>query len=436
MVWSPCHSPAQVLYCSATGRPRPWPPRTALRVNPHVDIEPMTRLTSYNAAGSSPLRPVLVTDDDSPALRRHAACYATGMPLVSGATGLWTARSGLASGLTAASDGESDPCYRCLVRDTPQCETCASSAFSAPGLRDRVVMAVEAVKLITGAGEPEGRCDSTPERGLAHGIAQADPECPSRSPIISGVGVLFPSPLRGRESMPSMASSMSTSQRGWRDSFADGGSTQLPASWRRPGPSDAFGTESLPYSAPIVLPGRRQADLMLRDWGEMSHSRRGRQRTVSAGRLAHRQRVSWRSRGWIRPCGRCGTAAARPPRRRGRTLTRRRPGATVAASRVGGGPAAPGQSRRAPVGAGQPSRARQAAGHLAGEAGPESTAVGRPACLASTRSSASASPARRPGEAHGQAVAACARGRPASSAVLRRVTASKGASSCPHSRWR
>ena len=77
----------------------------------------------------------------------NAACVALGKPLVSGAIGRWSGQVGVFTGR---------PCYRCLVPEVPpDAETCA--AVGVMGALAGVIgsmMAVEAIKLITGAGEP------------------------------------------------------------------------------------------------------------------------------------------------------------------------------------------------------------------------------------------------------------------------------------------
>jgi molybdopterin/thiamine biosynthesis adenylyltransferase len=76
----------------------------------------------------------------------NAACLATGKTLVSGAIGRWT-------GQVAVFHGR--PCYRCLVPDTPpDAGTC--SAVGVVGALAGIIgsmMALEAIKEITGAGE-------------------------------------------------------------------------------------------------------------------------------------------------------------------------------------------------------------------------------------------------------------------------------------------
>ena len=87
------------------------------------------------------------TDDFATRFAVNAACVAEGKRLVSGAIGRWTGQVGVFAG---------KPCYRCLVPDIPpDAETC--SAVGVIGALAGVVgsmMALEAVKLIAGAGEP------------------------------------------------------------------------------------------------------------------------------------------------------------------------------------------------------------------------------------------------------------------------------------------
>jgi molybdopterin/thiamine biosynthesis adenylyltransferase len=104
----------------------------------------------------------------------NAACVAAGKTLVSGAIGRWTGQVGVFAGR---------PCYRCLVDDIPPDEeTCA--AVGVVGALAGVVgsmMALEAIKLIAGAGEPlTGRLwiyDALAGESRTVRIA-ADPRCP------------------------------------------------------------------------------------------------------------------------------------------------------------------------------------------------------------------------------------------------------------------
>ena len=87
------------------------------------------------------------TDDFATRFAVSDACVALGVPLVSGAIGRWT-------GQVAVFRGQ--PCYRCFVPEIPpDAETCA--AVGVIGALAGVIgamMALEAVKLIAGAGEP------------------------------------------------------------------------------------------------------------------------------------------------------------------------------------------------------------------------------------------------------------------------------------------
>ena len=86
------------------------------------------------------------TDDFATRFEVNAACVRHGKTLVSGAIGRWTGQVGVFSGR---------PCYRCLVPEVPpDAETCVS--VGVVGALAGVVgslMAMEAIKLITGAGE-------------------------------------------------------------------------------------------------------------------------------------------------------------------------------------------------------------------------------------------------------------------------------------------
>jgi molybdopterin/thiamine biosynthesis adenylyltransferase len=118
-------------------------------LNGHVDIEPIaTRLTMDNAGQI--LRPFdLVldgTDDFATRFAVNAACLAEQKPLVSGAIGRWTGQVGVFVGR---------PCYRCLVPEIPpEAETCVTvGVIGALAGVIGAMMALEAIKLVTGAGE-------------------------------------------------------------------------------------------------------------------------------------------------------------------------------------------------------------------------------------------------------------------------------------------
>ena len=148
------------------------------RLNPHVVVEPIQAM--FASGGDVSGYDMVLDGTDSFATRFavNAACVAAGKPLISGALGRWTGQVGVFVGR---------PCYRCLVAETPQDEeTCA--AVGVVGALAGVIgsiMALEAIKLITHAGEPlTGRL--LIYDGLA-GISRtvrvgADPDCPICGP--------------------------------------------------------------------------------------------------------------------------------------------------------------------------------------------------------------------------------------------------------------
>lgn len=146
-------------------------------MNPHVEIEPAPeRLTADNAGWLLEDCDLALdgTDDFETRFAVNAACVAAGIPLVSGALGRWSGQVGVFQGR---------PCYRCLVPEAPpEAETCAR--VGVVGALAGVVgamAALEAIKLITGAGEAlTGRLllyDGL--AGTARTVAlAADPACP------------------------------------------------------------------------------------------------------------------------------------------------------------------------------------------------------------------------------------------------------------------
>jgi len=114
------------------------------------------------------------TDDFATRFAVNAACVAEGVTLASGAIGRWTGQVGVFAGR---------PCYRCLVPEIPpDAETCA--AVGVVGALAGVIgamMALEAVKLIAGAGAPlTGRLliyDALAAEARTVRIV-ADPHCP------------------------------------------------------------------------------------------------------------------------------------------------------------------------------------------------------------------------------------------------------------------
>jgi molybdopterin/thiamine biosynthesis adenylyltransferase len=119
-------------------------------INPHCRVEGRpTRLDAGNAVDLISGHDLVLdgTDDFPTRFAVNDACVALGATLVSGAIGRWTGQVGVFRGR---------PCYRCLVPEIPpEAETCA--AVGVVGALAGVIgamMALEAVKLIAGAGEP------------------------------------------------------------------------------------------------------------------------------------------------------------------------------------------------------------------------------------------------------------------------------------------
>jgi molybdopterin/thiamine biosynthesis adenylyltransferase len=146
-------------------------------LNPHVRVQALDqKITADNARDLIADHDVVIdgTDDFETRLTVNAACVAAGRPLVSGALGRWDGQVGVFAGR---------PCYRCLVSDIPpDAETCARVGVvgALAGVIGSIA-ALEAIKLITGAGEPLiGRLmifDGL--KGSARTVSVgADPGCP------------------------------------------------------------------------------------------------------------------------------------------------------------------------------------------------------------------------------------------------------------------
>jgi molybdopterin/thiamine biosynthesis adenylyltransferase len=146
-------------------------------LNPNVTVEPLqVRLDGSNAASIVAGYDLVLdgTDDFATRFCVNAACVAAGKPLVSGAIERWTGQIGVFAGR---------PCYQCLVPEIPPgAETCASvGVIGALAGVIGSMMALEAIKLIVGAGETlTGRlliydALSAETRTVRLG---ADPQCP------------------------------------------------------------------------------------------------------------------------------------------------------------------------------------------------------------------------------------------------------------------
>jgi molybdopterin/thiamine biosynthesis adenylyltransferase len=119
------------------------------QLNPDIEVEPIAvRVENDNAAGLIGSYDIVLdgTDDFATRFAVNAGAVAAGRPLVSGAIGRWTGQVGVFG---------RRPCYQCFVPSIPpEAETC--ERVGVVGALAGVVgsmMALEAVKLITGAGE-------------------------------------------------------------------------------------------------------------------------------------------------------------------------------------------------------------------------------------------------------------------------------------------
>ena len=169
----------QVIYAEDDlGRPKVEAAADRLAgLNPHVFVAGFNGAFDEDSADRLVEGVDLVldgTDDFGVRFCVNAACVRHGKPLVSGAIGRWTGQVGVFG---------NQPCYRCLVPEIPpDAETCV--AVGVVGALAGVVgsmMALEAIKLLAGAGEPlAGRLmiydalagDTRTVRGAG------DPECP------------------------------------------------------------------------------------------------------------------------------------------------------------------------------------------------------------------------------------------------------------------
>jgi len=118
-------------------------------LNPHVAVEPHPVWLNGDNADALVGQYDLILDGTDDFATRFAvsdACVRHGKTLVSGALGRWTGQVGVFHGR---------PCYRCLVPEVPpDAETCALvGVVGALAGTIGSMMALEAVKLLTGAGQ-------------------------------------------------------------------------------------------------------------------------------------------------------------------------------------------------------------------------------------------------------------------------------------------
>lgn len=157
---------------------------TLTELNPDVKVKAVkTRLTQNNAAELITGHDIVLDGTDSFETRFeiNSACRNLSIPLVSGALGRFDGQ------VAAFGNKDSGPCYRCLVPNIPpDAETC--SQVGVVGALAGVVgsmMALETIKLITGAGEPlTGKVwlfDGLKAEGRTINLPR-DPECPGCKP--------------------------------------------------------------------------------------------------------------------------------------------------------------------------------------------------------------------------------------------------------------
>lgn len=145
----------QILFGTADiGAPKVTRAAEALgRLNPGVAVEPhQTRLDADNVDRLVQDHDLVLDGSDNfpTRYRVNAACVRAGKPLLSGALGQWEGQLGL---FDPARGG---PCYRCLFPEPPAeglAPDCAAAGIvgALPGVIG-AMLALEAIKLITGAG--------------------------------------------------------------------------------------------------------------------------------------------------------------------------------------------------------------------------------------------------------------------------------------------
>ncbi|MFD1341683.1 HesA/MoeB/ThiF family protein [Litorisediminicola beolgyonensis] len=140
----------------AIGQPKVFSAEKALKaLNPYVDIKPYHRRFDDEIAEELVAEYDLVldgTDNFDTRYRANAACVTAGRPLVSGALSQWEGQLSIFDPASGA------PCYACIFPEPPAAGLAPSCAEAGvigplPGVIG-AMMAVEAVKLVTGAGQP------------------------------------------------------------------------------------------------------------------------------------------------------------------------------------------------------------------------------------------------------------------------------------------
>lgn len=123
-------------------------------VNPYVEVRPYQRRLTAGSAGELVAEYDLVLDGCDDLDTRYVlneACFAAGVPLISGALSQWEGQ------VTTYAPRDGTPCYACIFPEKPTpglAPSCAEAGVLGPlpGIIG-ALMAAEAVKEITGAGQ-------------------------------------------------------------------------------------------------------------------------------------------------------------------------------------------------------------------------------------------------------------------------------------------
>ncbi len=146
----------QVIFRSADdGRPKAEAARDAMQaLNPHVEITALNRRIAEDDAALIAEHDLVLDGTDTFAARRavNAACVAAGVPLIAGAIAQWEGQ------VTVWDPRHDAPCMACLFPQAPApglAPACAEAGVVGPlpGVIGSM-MALEAIKLIAGTGEP------------------------------------------------------------------------------------------------------------------------------------------------------------------------------------------------------------------------------------------------------------------------------------------
>ena len=153
----------QVIHgTEAVGTPKTQSAATRIAaINPHVAVEiHETRITPDNAAGLLADYDLVLDGSDNFDTRYCVsdACFHARKPLVTGAVGRFDGSLTVLAPHETGADGMPNPTYRCLFPSQPPAgtvPTCAEAGIL--GALTGVIgtlMSMEAIKLVTGAGEP------------------------------------------------------------------------------------------------------------------------------------------------------------------------------------------------------------------------------------------------------------------------------------------